>query len=149
MKRKILLITDQSESAERAAQIAGEFAQQFEAQILVIYIQVPIPAMTHIAEESGDTLPWSGTQAGFHGLEQAAERILKRTASILKTWEVPFETRLERGHPAVRACQVALKEQSDLVVVGHQGVKRATALHLEDVNERISECAHCPLLVVN
>jgi hypothetical protein len=36
-----------------------------------------------------------------------------------------------------------------ILVVGHQGVKRATALHLEDVNERINECTQCPLLVVN
>ncbi|MBE0410544.1 MAG: universal stress protein [Anaerolineales bacterium] len=56
---------------------------------------------------------------------------------------------MERGHPAVRACQVAFDERADFIVVGRQGVNRATTLYLDDLNEDISECAHCPVVVVN
>jgi nucleotide-binding universal stress UspA family protein len=148
MVQKILLVSNHSENAYRATVAAGELALKFDAEILYIYVILPVPAIIQLAEEAGDTLYGVGSIAGLRGLDQAGEDILSQTTKILDRMGVRYSARLERGHPAVRICEVAHEEKADLIVIGRQGVRRATALSVASVCERVSQCATCSVLVV-
>lgn len=147
MFRKILLATDGSDSALRAAQMAGELAQKFDAEVLMVYVMLPIPVLDKVAADEGDDLVWAGTLAAFHGFTQAGQDILARTARVLDEVGIRYAARLERGHPAERICEIAEAEQCDLVVIGGQGVNRAEALSLGGVSERVSKCAACSVMI--
>lgn len=148
MFHRILLATDGSDSALRAAQAAGELAGKFNAEVLVIYVLLPVPVMEKIALETGDQFSGAGSVASIQGLSQAGERILARTARVLDQAGARYSARLERGHPAKRVCEVAQEESCDAIFIGRQGVGRAAALSWGSVAEEISRCASCSVVIV-
>lgn len=145
---KILLPVDGSESALRAARVAGEVAQKFDAEVLVIYVVLPLPVQIEMAGSSGEILHWAGSKAGMQGLEQAGEDILRRTVPELDRMSVRYQARLERGHPGARICEIAQEEGADLVIIGDQGVNRATAVHPESIWEEVGRCVNCSVMIV-
>jgi len=147
MLRKILLATDGSEGALRAAEAAGELASGFDAEVLVIYVLPPGPALARVAAEAGDP-GWAGSAAALRGFEQAGRDILARTVEALERAGVRCTARLERGHPAERICEVAHDEECDAIVIGHRGLEHVAAFSLGSVAERVSRCAPCSVMIV-
>lgn len=148
MIRKILLPVDGSESAQRAARVAGEVAQKFDAEVLVIYVVLPLPVQIEMAESAGEQLHWPGSKAGMQGLAQAGQEILARTVRELDRLDVRYQAGLERGHPGARICEIAQEEGADLVIIEDQGVNRATAVHPESIWEEVGRCANCSVMIV-
>ena len=147
MIRKLMLVSDRSESADRAAQVAGELATTFGAEVLVIYVMMPLPVLVKMAGEANDRFYGAGSMAGLRGLEQAGEETLAHTVKILEQMGIHPKARLERGHPAVRICELAGAEMVDLIVMGSQAVRKATALYEESASEQVSQCAICSVMV--
>lgn len=147
MLKRILLATDGSEGALRAANAAAEVARQFKAQVLVLYVAPPAPALAGVATEAGDAR-WAGSSAARRGIVQAASDILARTARVLDEAGVTYATRLDQGPPAERICQVARDEGYDLIVLSHRGLQRMASPSLGSVSEQVSQCASCSVMIV-
>lgn len=146
--QKILLVSDQSESAKSAARVAGELAIKFGAQVQVIYVILPVPVLMKMADEANEPYYGAGSLAGLRGMEQAAEKTLARTVKILNEMGIQPRVRQERGHPAAKVCEVALADEVDLIVMGRQAVHKAAALAPESLSDEVSRCAACSVLVV-
>jgi len=147
MLRKILLATDGSEGALRAAEAAGELARRFDAEVLVIYVLPPVPALARVAAEAGEP-DWAGSVAALRGFEQAGRDILARTAEVLERAGVRYTAQLERGHPAERICEVSHDEACDAIVIGHRGLEHVATFPLGSVAEWVSRCAPCSVIIV-
>lgn len=147
MLKRILLATDGSERALRAANVAAEVARQFKAQVLVLYVVPPAPALARAATEAGDAR-WAGSSAARRGIVQAGSDTLARAARALDEARVTYAMRLDQGPPAERICQVARDEGYDLIVLSYRGLQRMASPSLGSVSEQVSQCAPCSVMIV-
>lgn len=135
MIRHILLATDGSFAADRAADFAASLAVRYRARVTVLH------AFSTNVEPAG--LPGS---AWTHAAAQSAVAGTARHLSTLGVAEV--ETTVVEG-PAPNVILGAIETlQADLVVVGARGASTWQGQTLGSVSHAIVERAACPVLVV-
>lgn len=119
MYSKILIATDGSPTAGKAAQRGAELARDVGASVILLHV--------------GDT------KVGQPIVEKAAQALgegLQITALS------------EDGDPADVICSVAEREAVDLIVVGNKGMTEVTRFLLGNVPNQVSHHAPCNLLIV-
>jgi nucleotide-binding universal stress UspA family protein len=121
---RIVVASDQSETATRAVAWAAEMARRYGAQLTVLRVFVPGPPPTGAetdlavyAEEMGGR----GTRARVYSGEEAATAIVA----------------------------AAEAEKADVLVVGNFGMKGRREFLLGNVPNRVSHNAHCTVVIVN
>jgi nucleotide-binding universal stress UspA family protein len=97
--------------------------------------------------EAGDAR-WAGSSAARRGIAQAGSDILARTAVLLDAAGVTHTTRLDRGLPAARICQVARDEVYDLIVLSHRGLQPMASPFVGSISEQVGRCAPCSVMIV-
>ncbi|MGQ9896327.1 MAG: universal stress protein [Acidobacteriota bacterium] len=146
MFEKILLATDGSDTALKAARAAGELAVKTNGTITILFVMEPFNEMAYIS------LP--GYELGIdpekvaHFQQESANAVLERTSEILKPLGVPFVTRYEIGTPSVTIVSVAESEGFELIVLGSRGRGPVVSFLLGSVCDRVMHRAHCPVLVI-
>ncbi|MCW3059363.1 MAG: Universal stress protein family [Capsulimonas sp.] len=136
MFRHILLASDGSKYACRAAINAVELARTFGAQLTLIHVcpapflrEHPSDARREINEKHGnDVLAAIVQRAGEAG--------------------VPCHTIMEHGHPVEKIVQTARKVGADLIALGGRGAGGVKTLLLDSVSDGVTHQAHCPVLIV-
>lgn len=145
MFNKILLCSDGSEGALKAAKAAGTLAEKFQASLTVLHV-FQIPA------EFTPLMPMTGFSLDPERLDEAAkqarEAVARHVASALEGRNVQYDFRQETGYPAEVIVQVAEEEASDLIVLGSRGLGAFKAFFLGSVSHRVSHHAPCSVLIV-
>ena len=141
MYTNILLASDGSDCALRAATAAGILADKFQSRLTLINAFQPIPTVGPY----GEVL--------FTGLDdnytlEMKDLALARAGQILDEMKVPYNGRQEIGDPAAEIVRVAEAEGCDLIVVGSLGQGALKSLLLGSVSDHIVHHAHCPVLVI-
>ncbi|MBI4493608.1 MAG: universal stress protein [Chloroflexi bacterium] len=131
--RRILLGYDGSESARRAAEVAGELARALGAAVTVLEVgQAIIPTgqgvLPAIEEEPHRALA-----------EEGRRLVAERGAAA--------EAAFRWGDPASEIVAASRELGADLIVVGHGRKRRLQAFVLGSVAQAIVERAACPVLV--
>lgn len=147
MINKILLASDGSTSAIKAAHYALLFARQINATVTIIYAgsQPAVNLMNYqpsMMEE--DILP----QEVERRIRENAEKILAATSEVFAGSEIKVDAHFEYGHPAETIVQYASDNNFDLIVVGNRGLSEIKSILLGSVSDKIIHLAHCPVLVV-
>jgi ubiquinone biosynthesis protein len=133
---RVLVATDQSESATEAVRWAADMAHRFQAELILFQVMVPtIPG--------GD--PDGGPDEVHH---EARMESLRRLAKELAG---------ERGRarlvvdpdPARAIVRAADESQVDVVVVGNVGMSGRKSFLLGNVPNRVSHNARCHVVIVN
>jgi nucleotide-binding universal stress UspA family protein len=101
--RKILVGTDTTAAADLAVRDAAELARARGAELLVLYV-APEGDLRAVVDPAKAASP----EAYLAALPQRFEG-------------VTTTTRVERGDPADRICEVAADEDADTIVVGNRG----------------------------
>ena len=136
---RILVPTDFSETAQHALGYARDLAQQFGAEVHLLYV-MPDPAAQG----------WAGEATGLVILD------------LLKTWEADSEKRLSEirlegvvverttavGHAFMEILRYAAGNGIDLIVMGTHGRGAVRHMLLGSVAERVVRKAPCPVLTV-
>lgn len=146
MIQHILLATDGSETALKAARWAAELAKTYGAKVTVLHV-VHIPA----ALAGSTVLPGGATDVAVvtRLMEQAAEGVITVTTPLLEEAGVEYNTRIEYGHTAETIVRVANEEGVDLIVIGSRGLTDASALLLGSVSHKVLHAIHNkPVLIV-
>ena len=145
MFERILLATDGSEGALRAAEIAAEIAKRFDAKVTVTYVVVPpMPVTTMVDLPGFDIGPTFVTRY----LEETGNAVSRRTGKALEDAGVKYDLRSEVGHPAESIINVATEGKYDLIVIGSRGLSGIKSFFLGSVSDRVAHLAHCPVLIV-
>ncbi len=148
MYKKILLPTDGSKCAEKAAQHAILLASQNNAELIVLNILethslagVPVEDFTRKVNEIF-------RQEGINALERISKlyKDLSREKDI-RSFKLTLKT--EKGHPADMILQTTEKENIDLVVMGASGKHAIERFILGSVAEKVVRHAKCPVLTVH
>jgi nucleotide-binding universal stress UspA family protein/nitrite reductase/ring-hydroxylating ferredoxin subunit len=116
---RVLIATDGSPTADRAARVGNDLATAVGAEVELLHV----------------------------GDETMGRILLRDTAQRLGNEEMPRRT-LE-GDPGDRIVEVAEAQGHDLVVVGNKGMSGAMRFLLGAVPDKVSHIAPCDVLVVN
>jgi nucleotide-binding universal stress UspA family protein len=141
MIRHILVPTDFSDTAARAAEYGAALAQKLGARLTLLHvfsteIVVTPEAAYAPAEEERDAI------------RGQAERELQRLATELSRGDLPIESIAVEGSARDVIPLVAVERHVDLIVMGTHGRRGLTRFVLGSVAELMLRTAPCPVLTV-
>jgi len=142
---RLLVATDDSSSALRAADLAARLCQELrQADVVLVNVgHIPTPA---VEGPGPDALVDLGALA--EGFERAGQAILRRTAQAFERSSVRVTHVYRQGEPAGEILNVADENHADLIIVGSRGLGLIGGLILGSVGERVLHGANRPVLVV-
>ncbi len=139
MMQHILLATDGSAAAERAASLAASLARRYGARLTVLHAYAPPPNFL-------------GEPNYSQALKQAlddSQALLHGTAKRLREMGVQdVDVDFVEGPAAAVILGVAETRQPDLIVLGGRGLSTWQGLLLGSVSMAVIHRAQCPVLVV-
>jgi nucleotide-binding universal stress UspA family protein len=132
MISKILVPSDGSKYAKKAAEYAIELAKQLNASIIILSV---IDQRSLIAQ----TIPASQTlrhtiQPVDYFLREAAEMFTEEIKKLCDKYDVESKIVIKTGHPAEVIVKEAKKSKADLIVMGSQGRSALSAAILGSVS---------------
>ena len=145
MIKRILVCTDGSECAKRAALTAAEIASRFTAEVILINVSNPAPAMGPYLMAAEAIPDISGIQ---QALLEAQQAIIEGARADLESSGIEPRVRVETGQPVFEVVRVAEEENADLIVLGSRGMGGFQRLLMGSVSDGVLHHAHCPVLIV-
>ncbi|MCZ7662603.1 MAG: universal stress protein [Thermoleophilia bacterium] len=144
--KRILLATDGSDHARRAAQEAVQLAQSLGAEVTVLSVAIVHPMY------GGIHLGPAGAKALEEHAEHSAELAAEDTSSVLAQKGVPAKaiaTVTHHGKPAEAILKTAEEIGADLIVMGSRGLGRASSVVMGSTSQGVIHEASIPVLVVH
>ena len=142
MYKKILLATDGSEYANKAAEHAIWIANNSNAELTVLHVleTSKLPKIENIRTEN--------TIRDL--LTQEAKTVFSKVSNILKSCNCNVNVVYirESGNPADEIIKTVEKKVIDMVIMGTAGKHGLSRLWLGSVAENVVRYAPCPVLVV-
>jgi len=139
--RRILAPTDFSEAAQNGLKCAQRFAEEFGAELILLYVMEPLPSTTLVAVPgpmvvSGVDFPEA--EKNLRILAQSSRNGLKeRTRCEIRT-----------GVPSHEIVEAAKEADVDLIVIATHGYTGWKHFCIGSTAERVVRAAPCPVLVV-
>lgn len=139
MIRAILLATDGSAPAERAASFAASLAIRYNARLTVLHAFAPLPR--YLGEPHYSRVVYRTIEEARALLEDISKRLRE-----MGVHEV--ETDFIEGPAVDVILSVAETRNADLIVIGARGLGLWQGLLLGSVSMAVTQRATCPVLVV-
>lgn len=144
MFEKILVCSDGSEHALKAAEAAVKLADKFNSKVTLINVFSP-HVQPVFAGPDATPYYWDAPEGA---IERAQEAVERRTGKVFDNAGIKYSCIREQGHTVDRIIEVAEHENVDLIVIGSRGLGGFTRLFLGSVSDAVLHHAHCPVLVV-
>jgi len=139
MFKKILVGYDGSKGGKAALRQAAAIAREAGAEITALWVREPLPRYTD--------LPGEPEEAQEAADEYFKER-RKETEDAAAQHGIPIRCETNHGHPAKTILRFADEGGYDLIVIGHSDHSELWGRLLGDTADRISDHAHCSVLIV-
>lgn len=132
-----LFATDGSEYSEQAAEQAYEFLRVFpEATLIVLYV-------TAKEAYAYDLVPDVVDRAEI----EINESIKKKMEATFSPYMNRVHFKHEVGHPSITICEIAQKENAEMIIVGSHGKGIIDRALVGSVAHGILHRAHMPVLI--
>ena len=141
--KKILWPTDFSQPADEGLKIALELANQFSAELLLVHVVAPLPAMQGAAAPTGFHIP-----SVLKELQESANNSLEEIRQAKIPAEIRTRTCVVTGRPAHEIVRLAAQEKADIIVIPTQGESGWQRFVFGSVAERVVRLADCPVLTI-
>jgi nucleotide-binding universal stress UspA family protein len=173
MIKTILVPTDGSDHANKAATLAADIAEKYGARLVLLHVMSrgPLPeawrhmaTVEHVVEPTASILAGIPTasipttkspseRAAGNGdrevLEFVGRKVLSAAEEIAKDKGVKnCATALEEGNPVKRILDCADKEDANLIVMGSRGLTDLNGLLMGSVSHKVSHLAKCTCITV-
>lgn len=139
MFRKILVGYDGSKGGRAALAKAAGLARESKSELTALWVREPLPRYTDLPGE-----PEEESEAADEYFEERRKEVAE--AGAQHGLAITCETRT--GHPAKAIVKFANEGGYDLIVVGHSDHSELWGRLLGDTADRISDHAHCSVLIV-
>ena len=143
--KHVLVATDGSELALKAAAFAGEVARALGARVSVLLVQTDELVVSG-AWGAGSAMTVDQVRADLE--QQAKEKELPETVKALGKLEHEVETVSVWGHPATAITRFAKEQAVDLIVIGSHGHSGLREALLGSVSHAVANHAPCPVTIV-
>ncbi|WP_156289743.1 universal stress protein [Oceanobacillus salinisoli] len=138
MYQKILLATDGSEHANRAAKHALELAKMnADSKVEVVYV------VDHDKVKSDVLANWNSADMGDKRKVQ-----IKNIEKMAKDANVNYEIVFLHGDPGPQIVKHANDKEFDVVVIGSRGLNVLQEFVLGSVSHKVAKRANCPVMIV-
>ena len=128
MISKILVPTDGSIAAQKAAKYAVDLAKQLKASVIVLSVIDMRSFMGHTVPAMGDTVP-----AGKTSLSEAAKGYAEEIKKLCDKNGVRSKTVITAGHPVEDIVKEAERAKVSLIIMGSHGRSALAAMVLGSV----------------
>jgi len=139
MYKKILIAFDGSDGSKYALTTAIDLAKQLNAHLSAIWVKSKLP---HYPETVSEV---SEEQAAADSFLEELKKYLNEN-SKLNGIDIDFYT--VAGNPSKTIVSYAKENQFDLIILGNEGHSSLWGSSLGHTADRISEHAHCSVLIV-
>jgi nucleotide-binding universal stress UspA family protein len=138
MYKNILLASDGSENAVRAAREAVKIASYNEEAIINVVFVIEMEKSKY------DVLHSNSNE------EIDIERRKKnsKVLQFLNAANVNYKTTLLRGQPGPEIVKYAKEQKAEIVVIGSRGLNALQEMVLGSVSHKVMKRVHCPALIV-
>jgi nucleotide-binding universal stress UspA family protein len=132
--KKILVPVDSSDCSKKALQYAIPFARQFGAELTLLSVVEPYPAVPEMAPTDIETI--GDTRRGLEKLRESVTNTV-RAKTLLRT-----------GAPEIEIADAAADIGADLIIIATHGRKGLSRMVLGSTTEKVVRHAPCPVLIV-
>jgi nucleotide-binding universal stress UspA family protein len=139
MYNKILVAYDGSEGSKRALEQASHLAKELGSSIIALWVRASLP---HYPETVDEVEEEREAANGF------SRKITKEILEYSKKIGIDIIADSCSGHPAKTIVDYAKENNVDLVVLGHAGHSGLWGHFLGHTADKVSENAHCSVLIV-
>ncbi|MFC4560093.1 universal stress protein [Virgibacillus kekensis] len=138
MYKKILLASDGSEHAKRAAENAVNLAKLSSgAQLEIVFVVDPSKAKSDVLNN------WNTVDINDERYSRFRE-----VKELAKQAEVSYEVKILHGEPGPTIVHHANNNDFDVVVIGSRGLNVLQEFVLGSVSHKVAKRAKCPVLIV-
>lgn len=139
MFQKLLLATDGSTHANKAAEHAIQLAKQLGASITLMHVSNSAPNRSELFKANFDVKSI---------LEDHAHQAIVSTEKKLDQAGIKYHLKVALGEPAAEIVRVANEEKHDLIIVGSRGLNKLKQVLMGSVSHEVLQEAKCPVLIV-
>ena len=139
--RKILIATDGSKTAKKAADFGVQIAGLSNAKVYVVYVIDTTPYYSIPLDQV-----WS--KEVYEQLENMGYEITSDVEKTAKAAGLEAESLVLKGDPAQSIVNFAEEQNVDMIVVGSHGIGGFERLVIGSVSEKVVRHAKVPVLVV-
>lgn len=140
MFTNILLATDGSLHAERAAQTTIGLAQKLsDAHVTILHVSEKAPSRSTLVEAHFDVKSI---------LEKEAHQAITRIEERFKAAGITYQLKVAIGDAADQIVESSLKGNHDLIVMGSRGLNLLSEVLMGSVSRKVSHHSQCPVLIV-
>lgn len=149
---RILLATDGSESALRAAELAGQLSRRFGAMVDIIHVvrehDLSSPGLYDYISDYTDIEEYYGIRRA--ALESAGASIVTKTARLVEDagGSVDHEE-VVVGDPAHQIAEMARLFKTDCIVMGRRGLGEIGGLVLGSVSHKVAQLSEKTLITTS
>jgi nucleotide-binding universal stress UspA family protein len=143
MFKNILLTLDGSEMAEQALRPAIQFAQCFQAELIILRVMVPLAKSFR-----GGSASISVIETAQNELRTMASEYLQDLEAKIEMRDISVRTVLREGNPSQEILKFMENNQIDLVVICTRGETGVTRWLLGSVTDHVVRGTKVPVIVV-
>ena len=140
----ILLASDGSECAQKAAVVAVDMVQKFATSLTVLNVCADI---TSVSLPGEDNAPTSDVDAELYA-QHLLEHVKQNVSDLAKEKGIYCSYHQEVGHPDETIVRFADQQSADLIVLGNRGVGGFARMLVGSVSNHVTHHASCSVLVV-
>jgi nucleotide-binding universal stress UspA family protein len=142
---RILVATDGSPHARRAAEVAANLAREMREVEVVLVNVGHIPAIALGGPGADIMVDYGMLEEGF---EKAGHAILDQAVPAFHGVDAKLTKIYRRGEPSHEILAAATEAKASMIVMGSRGLGQIGGLILGSVSERVLHGAHIPVLIV-
>lgn len=135
---RIVVGLDGSDDADRALEWAATLARDLNADVMAVHA---VPILVYPAE----VFPVPDETSMIEELEGLLH---DQWCALLRKFEIPFRSFVERGNPADVIMRVAEREKAQMIVVGSRGRGGFKGLLLGSVGQQLTQHANQAVVIV-
>lgn len=140
--KKVVCPTDFSDPSYEGLKVAGEFAEHFSAELILVHAIFPGPIVPGIAE------PGFHIPVALETMQDTAENALQDLARQKMLEDISVRTMVINGKPAYEIVNLAEKEGADMIVIATHGESGWQKFLFGSVTEKVIRMASCPVLTI-
>ena len=142
--KKIVCPTDFSEPACKAIKAAGEMAEKFSAELILLHVVGPVPVL-----ETPTGLAGFDVAAYQQELSDSAKASLQNRVEKHVSESVNVRSMVVHGEAAHEIVRVANEEGADLIVLSTHGESGWRHRIFGSVPDKVIRLAECPVLMIH
>jgi len=135
---KILLASDGSEHALRAAKAALNLVTKDITKITLLYVLDP-----NKLKKSHNS-----TRFDEEFIKQKREEKLQQTEELFTQFGVNYQVKICEGEPEAQIAKYANHHQHDVLIIGSRGLNAFQEMVMGSVSHKVMKVAKCPIMVV-